>query len=188
MPASSAAWMVAMLSAAVGRAVHARHAHAAEADRRDLRPVGAELARLHRPNIGARPRRSSPLAWPPGRRGKELGMSEGVQTGTIETRHPGAAGPAAVVALSLDGDHRARHGLDPRRPRGDVVGSISSRLSEHGRGRRASPPATSPGWAASLYIAGRLPRRARVRAADRPLRAQAAVHDHARHVSARRPC
>ena len=43
MPASSAAWMVAMLSRPVGRAVHAGHAHAAEAEGRNARAGRAEL-------------------------------------------------------------------------------------------------------------------------------------------------
>ena len=33
-------------------------------------------------------------------------------------RHPGPDGPAALVALALAGRHRARHRLDPGRPRG----------------------------------------------------------------------
>ena len=34
-------------------------------------------------------------------------------------RHPGPAGPAAVVTLALEDPDRPRHGLDPRRARGD---------------------------------------------------------------------
>ena len=43
MPASRAAWMVAMLSDFVAGAVHSRHGHAAERDAGNFRPVLPEL-------------------------------------------------------------------------------------------------------------------------------------------------
>ena len=48
MPASSAAWIVAMLSRPVGRAVHPGHAHAAQAQSRNARPRCSQLQLPHR--------------------------------------------------------------------------------------------------------------------------------------------
>ena len=48
-----------------------------------------------------------------------IGAAMSVQTATIETRDPRSPGPAALVALPLADRHRPRHGVDPRRARGD---------------------------------------------------------------------
>jgi len=80
-------------------------------------------------------------------------MSEGVETGTIETRIPARLDrlPWArfhrLIVLGL-GTAWILDGLEV-----NVVGSISSRISEHGAGTGLSPADVS-GWAASLYIAG----------------------------------
>jgi hypothetical protein len=63
-----------------------------------------------------------------------------------------------------------------------IVGSISGQIGQKGAGVGISTAGVS-GLTASLYVAGALRRRARVRSAHRPLWAQEAVHDHARHVS-----
>ena len=79
--------------------------------------------------------------------------SEGVETGTIETRIPARLDrlPWArfhwLVIAGL-GTAWILDGLEV-----NVVGSISSRLSEHGAGTGLSAGDIS-GWAASLYIAG----------------------------------
>lgn len=80
-------------------------------------------------------------------------MSEGVEAGTIETDIPARLDrlPWArfhwIVIVGL-GTAWILDGLEV-----NVVGSISSRISEHGAGTGLSPGDVS-GWAASLYIAG----------------------------------
>jgi MFS family permease len=80
-------------------------------------------------------------------------MSEGVQTGTIETRIPARLDRLPwsrfhwTVIVGL-GTAWILDGLEV-----NVVGSISSRISEHGAGTGLSAADVS-GWAASLYIAG----------------------------------
>lgn len=80
-------------------------------------------------------------------------MSEGVEAGTIETTIPARLDrlPWArfhwIVIVGL-GTAWILDGLEV-----NVVGSISSRISEHGAGTGLSPGDVS-GWAASLYIAG----------------------------------
>ena len=60
-------------------------------------------------------------------------------------RHTGKAGPLALGPMALDGRHRARHRLDPRRPRGhhrrlDVGGA------EAGRHRASASAAPTSAW------------------------------------------
>lgn len=80
-------------------------------------------------------------------------MSEGVETGTIQTRIPARLDrlPWArfhwMVVIGL-GTAWILDGLEV-----NVVGSISSRLAEHGAGTGLTAGDIS-GWAASLYIAG----------------------------------
>jgi MFS family permease len=80
-------------------------------------------------------------------------LSDGVQTGTIKTRIPGRLDrlPWArfhwIIILGL-GTAWILDGLEV-----NVVGSISSRLFEHGSGTGLTSSDVS-GWAASLYIAG----------------------------------
>ncbi len=80
-------------------------------------------------------------------------MSESVETGTIKTAIPARLDrlPWArfhwIVIVGL-GTAWILDGLEV-----NVVGSISSRISEHGAGTGLSPGDVS-GWAASLYIAG----------------------------------
>ncbi len=80
-------------------------------------------------------------------------MSEAVETGTIRTRIPARLDrlPWArfhwMIVVGL-GTAWILDGLEV-----NVVGSISSRISEHGAGTGLTPADIS-GWAASLYIAG----------------------------------
>jgi MFS family permease len=80
-------------------------------------------------------------------------MSDGVETGTIETRIPARLDRLPwsrfhwMVIAGL-GTAWILDGLEV-----NVVGSISSRLAEHGAGTGLSAADIS-GWAASLYIAG----------------------------------
>lgn len=80
-------------------------------------------------------------------------MSEGVETGTIRTRIPARLDRLPwsrfhwMVIAGL-GTAWVLDGLEV-----NVVGSISSRISEHGAGTGLTPGDVS-GWAASLYIAG----------------------------------
>ena len=50
-PSSSARWIVAIASPSSVRPVELGHAHAAEPERRDLEPLGAQHARLHPPTL-----------------------------------------------------------------------------------------------------------------------------------------
>ncbi len=79
---------------------------------------------------------------------------EEIQTGTIETRIPARLDRLPwsrfhwmVIVIGL-GTAWILDGLEV-----NVVGSISSRISEHGAGTGLSTSDVS-GWAASLYIAG----------------------------------
>ena len=80
-------------------------------------------------------------------------MSDGVETGTIRTRIPARLDRLPwsrfhwIVIVGL-GTAWILDGLEV-----NVVGSISSRISEHGAGTGLAPGDVS-GWAASLYIAG----------------------------------
>jgi MFS family permease len=80
-------------------------------------------------------------------------MSESVETGTIETKIPARLDRLPwsrfhwIVIVGL-GTAWILDGLEV-----NVVGSISSRISEHGAGTGLSAGDVS-GWAASLYIAG----------------------------------
>jgi MFS family permease len=80
-------------------------------------------------------------------------MSEGVEAGTIETKIPSRLDRLPwsrfhwIVIVGL-GTAWILDGLEV-----NVVGSISSRISEHGAGTGLSAGDVS-GWAASLYIAG----------------------------------
>jgi MFS family permease len=80
-------------------------------------------------------------------------MSDGVETGTIETKIPARLDRLPwsrfhwIVIVGL-GTAWILDGLEV-----NVVGSISSRISEHGAGTGLSAADVS-GWAASLYIAG----------------------------------
>ena len=80
-------------------------------------------------------------------------MSEGVETGTIKTKIPARLDRLPwsrfhwIVIVGL-GTAWILDGLEV-----NVVGSISSRISEHGAGTGLSAGDVS-GWAASLYIAG----------------------------------
>ncbi len=80
-------------------------------------------------------------------------MSEGVETGTIKTKIPARLDRLPwsrfhwIVIVGL-GTAWILDGLEV-----NVVGSISSRISEHGAGTGLSASDVS-GWAASLYIAG----------------------------------
>jgi len=80
-------------------------------------------------------------------------MSEGVETGTIKTRIPARLDRLPwsrfhwMVIVGL-GTAWILDGLEV-----NVVGSISSRISEHGANTGLTPADIS-GWAASLYIAG----------------------------------
>lgn len=80
-------------------------------------------------------------------------MSEGVEVGTIETKIPARLDRLPwsrfhwIVITGL-GTAWILDGLEV-----NVVGSISSRISEHGAGTGLSAGDVS-GWAASLYIAG----------------------------------
>ena len=61
-------------------------------------------------------------------------------------RHPGAAGPAAVVTLALEDPDRPRHRLDPRRARGDDRRLDRRRDLGQGLGDRHLVGRMSPGW------------------------------------------
>src|SRR3984893_14930241 len=80
-------------------------------------------------------------------------MRDGVQTGTITTKIPARLDRLPwsrfhwIVIAGL-GTAWILDGLEV-----NVVGSISSRISEHGAGTGLTPADVS-GWAASLYIAG----------------------------------
>lgn len=80
-------------------------------------------------------------------------MSESVETGTIKTKIPARLDRLPwsrfhwMVIVGL-GTAWILDGLEV-----NVVGSISSRISEHGAGTGLSAGDVS-GWAASLYIAG----------------------------------
>jgi MFS family permease len=80
-------------------------------------------------------------------------MSEGIETGTIKTKIPARLDRLPwsqfhwIVIVGL-GTAWILDGLEV-----NVVGSISSRISEHGAGTGLSAGDVS-GWAASLYIAG----------------------------------
>ncbi len=80
-------------------------------------------------------------------------MSNGVETGTIETEIPARLDRLPfsrfhwIVIVGL-GTAWILDGLEV-----NVVGSISSRISEPGAGTGLTPADVS-GWAASLYIAG----------------------------------
>ena len=80
-------------------------------------------------------------------------MNEGVETGTIRTKIPARLDRLPwsrfhwIVIVGL-GTAWILDGLEV-----NVVGAISSRISEHGAGTGLSASDVS-GWAASLYIAG----------------------------------
>src|SRR6202020_2300412 len=93
-----------------------------------------------------RPRVRSPSSRPT----EERGMSEGVETGTIETDIPARLDRLPwsrfhwVIIIGL-GTAWILDGLEV-----NVVGSISSRLAEHGANTGLAAGDIS-GWAASLY-------------------------------------
>ena len=87
---------------------------------------------------------------------------------------PRASRPPALVEVALARRHRPRHRLDPRRPRGH-----DRRLDRRPADRPGERPRAERRAGAQRrrdLRPRRLPRRARVRAADRPLRPQEAVH------------
>ena len=90
---------------------------------------------------------------------------------------PAAARPAALEPVALAGGHRARHHLDSRRFRGHDRRRNRQHADRPGRARSHDP---------AIGLGGHLlPRRgdhgrALLRPSHRPLRAQAAVHGHAR--------
>ena len=81
-------------------------------------------------------------------------MSKGVEAGTIETKIPARLDRLPwsrfhwIVIVGL-GTAWILDGLEV-----NVVGSISSRISEHGAGTGGLSAGDVSGWAASLYIAG----------------------------------
>ena len=92
-------------------------------------------------------------------------------------RDSGTARSAAVVALSLAGSGGPRHCLDPRRARGDDRGR--DRLAVD-RTRQRYRDLYKPDRHSGRVVRRRSLRgRAVLRPADRPFRAQEAVHDHA---------
>src|SRR3954451_18694515 len=83
------------------------------------------------------------------------GGGRGQQSGEVahdRDGHPGPHGPAALVALALDGHYRPRGGLDPRRSRGHDRRRDWRRLTEPGSGLELT--ATQVGAAGSAYIFG----------------------------------
>ena len=98
-------------------------------------------------------------------------------------RDSGAARPAAVVALPLAGRDRPRHGLDPRRARGHD--RRRDRRAAHRARQRHRTDRQHDRHRRRDLRRRRLRRRAALRPADRPLRSQAAVHDHARRLHRR---
>lgn len=64
-----------------------------------------------------------------------------------------------------------------------IIGAIAPRLTEPGSGLQLT--SAEVGFAASAYIAGACIRRALLRLARRPTRAQEAVHDHPRDLPRR---
>ncbi len=106
------------------------------------------------------------------------------QLRTIETEHPGAAGPSAVVAVALADPDRPWDGMDPRRPRGDDRGL--DRWVHLGQGKR-HPHCfrRHRGFGCVAVCGGCLLRRPPVWTADGRLRPKAPVHDHARRVPGR---
>ena len=108
-----------------------------------------------------------------------MGVGEGIETATIETDIPARLDrlPWARfhwrVIIGL-GTVWILDGLEVT-----IVSSISGRLAEKGAGVGISAADVS-GLAASLYVAGACVGRVDLRPADRSLRAQAAVHAHAR--------
>ena len=96
-------------------------------------------------------------------------MSDSVQLGTVETRVPARLDrlPWArfhwMVVIGL-GTVWILDGLEVT-----IVGSIAARLTERGSGLGLSQSQVLT--AGSIYVARRLPRRAVLRAAHRPLRA-----------------
>ena len=97
MPASSAAWIVAMLSRRVGRPVHARHPHATEPDPRHLGSVRAKHVR-HRPLL-----------------------CRGLATALT------AEGVASGRAKNLDHERRAHGKSDARQVRPRALGGVQRR-------------------------------------------------------------
>ena len=65
---------------------------------------------------------------------------------------PGAAGPAALVAVALAGRDRPGHGLDPGRPGGHHRRAIASRLTDPDSGLGLTD--SQVGLAASIYVLG----------------------------------
>ena len=109
----------------------------------------------------------------------------GTELGTIETKIPGAARSPPVVSLALEDRGRARDGLDPRRARGhDRRFDRRRDLGDKGSGIDIS--AAEVGRLGGVDLRRRrLRRRAPVRPADRPVRPQETVHDHARRLPGR---
>ncbi len=86
-----------------------------------------------------------------------------------------------MVAFSLDRDRRPRHGVDPGRARGERRRLDLQPHLRTGRRYRVDPGGRVRLGRFALHRR-RLPRRAHLRTADRPLRAQAPIHDDARHL------
>ena len=152
-------------------------AAARRVDHRQPCPPGAAVGRLRTPARRIEERAVGPSGPA---RSEEAELSTGVQTGTIKTRIPARLDRLPwsrfhwIVVIGL-GTAWILDGLEV-----NVVGSISSRLSEPGAGTGLSRQPTSSGWAASLYIAGACLGALVFGAAHRSLRAQAPLHDHAR--------
>ncbi len=91
--------------------------------------------------------------------------------------HPGAARPPPVVDVPLDGRDRPRHRVDPRRARGDD-GRVG-RDPAHKQGQWDRDLGRSDRCRGGRVRRRRLRRGARVRPADRQVRAQEALPDHA---------
>ncbi len=70
--------------------------------------------------------------------------------------------------------------VDPGRPRGDLVGSLSDVLKDEQNGLGLS--SSQIGLAGAIYVAGVLSGRPVLRAAHGPVRSQEAVHAHAGHL------
>ena len=122
------------------------------AEKCDLRTEGNDIPAVHRdvePSAGRGGDRDG------GRRGP----------GDPDDADPGAAGPAAVVALPLDDRDRAGDGVDPRRARGDDRRVASPPGSprraagspDAGRHRHRRPPSTSRARASARCSSGSSP-------------------------------
>ena len=108
----------------------------------------------------------------------QLGVTGGHRQ-DVTTDIPGPARPAALEPLALLvivalGITWILDGLEVT-----LVGSISGVLTDKGTLHLSTAQATAAG---SFYLAGAVRRRAPLRLPDRPLRAQEALHDHARRL------